>query len=174
MKVRGNSGWLSRRRLLQIGGVATAGSFAPAAIAKAELPRLRRPLAEFGYGDVSMASESHGAQLSNTQAVLMSLNEDSLLMPFRQMAGLPAPGVELGGWYAYRPEYDYRKNFDEGFAPGCHFGQWVSALARGYAISGDNAVRAKVLRLNRLYAETISGQFYKRAASRPTPTTSSR
>ena len=93
----------------------------------------------------------------------MSLSDDSLLMPFRQMAGLPAPGVELGGWYAYRPDYDYRKNFDEGFAPGCHFGQWVSALARGYAITGDSAVREKVLRLNRLYAETISGEFYRKS-----------
>ena len=36
----------------------------------------------------------------------------------------------------------------------------MSALARGYAISGDPAVREKVLRLNRLYAETISGEFY--------------
>ena len=109
------------------------------------------------------ASDAHEAQLSNTQSVLMSLSDDSLLMPFRQMAGLPAPGVELGGWYAYRPDYDYRKNFDEGFAPGCHFGQWVSALARGYAITGDSAVREKVLRLNRLYAETISGEFYAKS-----------
>ena len=107
-----------------------------------------------------MASDAHEAQLDNTQSVLMSLSDDSLLMPFRQMAGLPAPGVELGGWYAYRPDYDYRKNFDEGFAPGCHFGQWVSALARGYAITRDRAVREKVLRLNRLYAEAISGEFY--------------
>ena len=32
---------------------------------------------------------------------------------------------------------------------------------RAYAITGDNAVRDKVLRLNRLYAETISTDFYK-------------
>lgn len=120
-------------------------------------------LSEFGYGAVSVASGPHQAQLRNTQSVLMALSDDSLLMPFRQMAGLPAPGVELGGWYAYRPDYDYRKNFDEGFAPGCHFGQWVSALARGYAITGDRAVRDKLLRLNRLYAQTISGEFYRKS-----------
>ena len=154
---------ISRRRLLQIGAWATTASIAGRAGAwRDELPPPDR-LTEFAYGDVSIASDPHEAQLSNTQSVLMSLSEDSLLMPFRQMAGMPAPGVELGGWYAYRPDYDYRKNFDEGFAPGCHLGQWVSALARGYAISGDKAVRAKVLRLNRLYAETISREFYEKS-----------
>ena len=158
------SDWrMSRRRLLQIGALATAGSFAEGAVAWGDEPRAPEALAEFGYGAVSMASGAHEAQLRNTQSVLMSLSDDSLLMPFRQMAGLPAPGVELGGWYAYRPDYDYRKNFDEGFAPGCHFGQWVSALARGYAITGDRAVREKVLRLNRLYAQTISGEFYRKS-----------
>ena len=154
---------MSRRRLLQVGALASAGSFVGSAAAWGDEPRAAEPLSEFGYRDVSIASEAHEAQLSNTQSVLMSLSEDSLLMPFRQMAGLPAPGVELGGWYAYRPDYDYRKNFDEGFAPGCHFGQWVSALARGYAIGGDSAVREKVVRLNRLYAEAISGGFYEKS-----------
>jgi hypothetical protein len=154
---------LSRRSVLQIGAMATAGSFARGAVAWGDQPRPSEALAEFGYGAVSMASDAHEAQLRNTQSVLMSLSDDSLLMPFRQMAGLPAPGVELGGWYAYRADYDYRKNFDLGFAPGCHFGQWVSALARGYAITGDKAVRDKVLRLNRLYAQTISGEFYEKS-----------
>ena len=49
-----------------------------------------------------------------------------------------------------------------GFAPGCTFGQWVSALARTYAITGEDATRDKVLRLNRLYAETISPDLYKK------------
>ena len=158
-----HSDWrISRRRLLQI-GAATAGSLTTGSAAWGEEQDPSGPLAEFGYQAVSMASDAHEAQLDNTQSVLMSLSEDSLLMPFRQMAGLPAPGVELGGWYAYRAGYDYRKNFDEGFAPGCHFGQWVSALARGYAITGDRAVRDKVLLLNRLYAETISGEFYEKS-----------
>ena len=164
MKSTLNCNWqMSRRRLLQIGALATAGSFAGGAHASGDEPRAAEPLTEFAYRAVSIASEPHEAQLSNTQSVLMSLSDDSLLMPFRQMAGLPAPGVELGGWYAYRPDYDYRKNFDEGFAPGCHFGQWVSSLARFYAITGDIAVRDKVLRLNRLYAEAISGEFYEKS-----------
>ncbi len=120
------------------------------------------PLSEFGYGDVLMSSEAHENQLQETQAVLMSLSDDSLLKPFRQMSGMPAPGDDLGGWYHYDPDYDYRKGSNEGFAPGCTFGQWVSALARAYAITGDEATRQKVLRLNRLYAQTITADFYIR------------
>jgi len=121
---------------------------------------LAAPLAEFGYGDVDMASEAHESQLMNTHSVLMALSEDSLLKPFRQMSGMAAPGDDLGGWYNYDPNYDYRKAFDEGFCPGCSFGQWVSALARVYAITGEEATREKVLRLNRLYAQTITADFY--------------
>jgi len=120
------------------------------------------PLEEFGYGDVLLSSDLHEAQLRETQAVLMSLSDDSLLKPFRQMSGLPAPGEDLGGWYHYDPDYDYRKDFDDGFAPACTFGQWVSALARACAITGDAATRDRVLRLNRLYAQTISAQFYEK------------
>jgi DUF1680 family protein len=119
------------------------------------------PLREFGYGDVLLKSERHEAQLHETLAVLMELNEDGLLKPFRQMAGQAAPGPDLGGWYVYNPDYDYHKH-DAGFAPGSTFGQWVSALARGYAISGTPEIRQKVLRLNRLYAQTISGEFYRK------------
>ena len=60
----------------------------------------------------------------------------------------------------YTSAYDYRAGFDEGFAPGCTFGQWVSALARVYAITGEEETRQKVLRLNRLYAQTITPDFY--------------
>jgi hypothetical protein len=118
------------------------------------------PLTEFGYGDVFIASDMHQSQLMNTHAVLMELDEDSLLKPFRQMIGLPAPGEDLGGWYHYEPDPDFTKGMDAVGAPGCTFGQWVSALARVYAITGDGATREKVLRLNRLYAQTISGELY--------------
>ena len=53
-------------------------------------------LMEFGYGDVTVDSALHRAQLQNTHDVLMNLSEDSLLKPFRQMVGQPAPGDDLG------------------------------------------------------------------------------
>jgi uncharacterized protein len=81
------------------------------------------------------------------------------MKPFRAMVGQLAPGEDLGGWYRYDPNYDWH-TFDAGFAPSATFGQWISALARGYAITGNQTVKERVLRLNRLYAKTIDGKFY--------------
>ncbi len=116
------------------------------------------PLGQFDYADVTLSSEPHEHQLKETHAVLMGLSDDSLLKPLRLMSGQPAPGEDIGGWYRYNPDYKYGDA--DGFAPSCTFGQWVSALARMYAITGDEATRQKVLRLNRLYAKTISGDYY--------------
>jgi DUF1680 family protein len=129
---------------------------AAAAAAAAAKP----PLREFGYADVRVDGVLHREQLESTHEVLMQLSEDSLLKPFRQMAGQSAPGADLGGWYNYDPGFDWHRD-DAGFAPGATFGQWVSALARYHAITGSQAARAKVLRLNELYAATISEGFYE-------------
>ena len=149
---------ISRREFLQTASLATAAVASPRLWAE-EAPG-SASLAEFDYSNVLIASDLHESQLMNTHSVLMELSDDSLLKPLRLMSGMPAPGEDLGGWYSYNPDYDYRKNFDAGFAPACTFGQWVSALARAYAITGDNATREKVLRLNRLYAQTITADFY--------------
>jgi uncharacterized protein len=154
----------SRRSFLQSGSLALAWASSyrlPGFHSLADFSA-DRPLEEFGYADVTLASELHENQLKNTHSVLMNLSEDSMLKPLRQMAGQQAPGDDLGGWYRYDPDFDYRKG-DIGFAPGCPFGQWISALARAYAIRPDPSVREKVIRLNRLYAETISGDFYEKS-----------
>ena len=154
---------ISRRRFVQSASLAAA-SFIPriGTLAFANPALNSDALKEFGYGDVILASDLHKKQLAETNDVLMSLSEDSLLKPFRQMSGLPAPGEDLGGWYCYDPDYDWRTS-DAGLAPGATFGQWVSALARTYAISGSQQVRDKVLRLNRMYAQTIRGDFYEKS-----------
>jgi DUF1680 family protein len=123
-------------------------------------PNQSAALEEFSYGDVTLNSALHEQQLQHTHAILMDLSEDALLKPFRQMIGQAAPGEDLGGWYRYDPNYDWH-TFDAGFAPSATFGQWVSALARAYAITGSQAAREKVLRLNRLYAKVIDGKFYE-------------
>ena len=157
---------LTRRGFLQ------SATFALAGAAACELDPLQawsspQPAAsptflrEIPYGDVTLVSEPHQRQLRQNLSLLMSLNEDSLLKPFREMSDQPAPGATLGGWYQYDPAYNYRKD-DAGFAPTHCFGQWVSALARMYAIDRQPEVRAKVLRLNGLYAKTISGLYYER------------
>ena len=156
------SATISRRKFAKLAG-ATMGAVTTSKLwlprAAAEVFVSSTPLAEFGYGDVIITSSSHEAQLKNTHDMLMSLSEESLLKPFRQMAGQPSPGADLGGWYNYDSHYDWHKD-DAGFAPGATFGQWISALARYYAITGSQETREKVLRLNRLYAQTISEGFY--------------
>jgi uncharacterized protein len=154
----------SRRLFLQSGSLALAWASSNALPGFGSLTDFSgtRPLEEFGYADVTLTSELHENQLNNTHSVLKNLSEDGMLKPLRQMAGQPAPGDDLGGWYFYDPDFDYRKG-DTGFAPGCPFGQWISALARAYAIRPDPAVREKVLRLNHLYAQTISGDFYEKS-----------
>ncbi len=153
---------LSRRRFVQSGAAAAAaiaGSGAWSKLALAEPTAPGNILSQFDYSDVFLSSDLHEAQLHETHAVLMQLSDDSLLKPLRQMVGMPAPGEDLGDWYHYDPDLS-RFPGDAGFAPACTFGQWISALARMYAITGDEATRAKVLRLNRLYAQTISPDFY--------------
>ena len=154
---------ISRRAFLQTASLAAAAAATRHAgfPAAAATPASDAPLAEFGYADVTLSSAPHEKQLHDTHAVLMELSEDSLLKPFRQMAGLPAPGADLGGWYHFDPDYD-PNTVTVGFAPGATFGQWVSALARDYAITGSAETREKVLRLNRLYAQTISADFYEK------------
>jgi DUF1680 family protein len=149
-----------RSTSLAAAGAASAKLWLPRAIADVTTPQ-PIPLTEFGYGDVMLTSELHRKQLEQTHAVLMALDEDSLLKPLREMSGQPAPGADLGGWYHFDPEYRLGPGWD-GFAPSCTFGQWVSALARAYAITGNQATREKVLRLNRLYAKTISGDYYEK------------
>ena len=154
---------VSRRTFLQSAALASAASvvrFPKSSLVYAADAPTPAPLDEFNYGDVSLDSPLHEAQLRETHAILMDLSEDALLKPFRAMIGQPSPGEDLGGWYRYDPNYDWH-TFDAGFAPSATFGQWVSALARAYAITGSRAAREKVLRLNRLYAQVIDGQFYE-------------
>ena len=155
---------LSRRVFLQQAAMLSAGLTLPGLgrlATASELQSERAPLQAFGYGDVTLASQLHQRQLENTHEVLMGLSEDGLMKPFREMSGLPAPGEELGGWYMYKPDYDYRKD-SAGLCPGGTFGQWVSALAREYAITGDPTTREKVLRLNRTYAQSIASGFFEK------------
>ena len=117
------------------------------------------PLQEFSYRDVELATGPAQAQFEQTCAVLLSLNEDSLLKPWRLRAGHPAPGPELGGWYDELP-LEKTESGGHGFAPGHCFGQWISALSRGYAINRSPEIRARLTRLLDLYEPTISGRFY--------------
>lgn len=148
---------LSRRSFLHSAGLAgVALCSSPLVFADEEASIL---LSEFNYGDVELAPGLAQTQFEQTQSVLMSLNEESLLKPWRLRAGLPAPGPDLGGWYDELP-LDKTESGGHGFAPGHSFGQWISGLSRGYAVNRDARTRAKIELLLGLYAPAISGSFY--------------
>ncbi len=115
-------------------------------------------LSEFGYGDVDLFSEPHETQLDYHLQLLLSVSEDSLMKPFRQMAGLPASGEDLGGWYSYNPAHH---GTDGAYAPTATFGQWVSALARMYAIRRSPQIRDKVIKMNLLSAQVINDLYFQ-------------
>lgn len=152
----------SRRQFVRSASLAFAGLAISGHRLRGVAVSAPSPLEQFDYGDIELRNCAQEQQLDHVHAVLMSLSDDSLLKPLRQMSGLPAPGEDLGGWYHYDPEFKFGEHDAAGFAPSCTFGQWVSALARIYAIRKDPTVREKVLRLNKLYAQTISGDYYER------------
>jgi uncharacterized protein len=132
--------------------LACGGAIGAAGVRRALGVEPQAPLAELRYAQVKFEPGPVYAQARENHQLVMSLDEDSLLRPFRQRAGLPAPGADLGGWYD-----------TYAFAPGATFGQWMCALARYYAASGDEPTRAKVLRLVRGFADTVDtdGKFYR-------------
>ncbi len=110
------------------------------------------PLRQLGYGQVQLAAGPLQRQASENHRLVLALDENALLRPFRMRSGLAAPGHDLGGWYD-----------TNAFAPGANFGQWMSALSRYYAITGDAPTQAKVHRLVRAYGATVEsdGLFYR-------------
>ncbi|MGD0737044.1 MAG: beta-L-arabinofuranosidase domain-containing protein [Terracidiphilus sp.] len=116
-------------------------------------------LDQFGYGDVELLEGPMRQQFDTNHAFFLGLNEDSLLKPFRQRAGLPAPGDDMGGWYDNSTDFDPHGSF-HGFVPGHSFGQYVSGLARAYAVTDAKPTQAKVQRLVRGFAPTVCDKFY--------------
>jgi hypothetical protein len=109
-------------------------------------------LDQLHYGQVQWMPGPLQRQAHENHRLLLSLDEDAMLRPFRVRAGHAAPGSDLGGWYDA-----------DAFAPGATFGQWMSALSRFHAQTGEAPTRDKVHRLVRAYAATIEadGRFYR-------------
>jgi len=146
-----------RSFLKRTAAVVAASSFPRAIFADASQTP---PLAQFNYGDVELLEGPLRHQFEANHAAYAALNEDSLLKPFRQRAGLPAPGEEMGGWYSWAPIADIDKRPDNGFAPGHTFGQYLSGLSRDYAATGNKATQAKVHRLVHNLGPAITPHFW--------------
>lgn len=119
------------------------------------------PLSQLEYAQVELLDSVFRRQFDHNHKLFLSLNEDALLKPFREREGLPAPGPDMGGWYDNSNDFNPANNF-HGFIPGHSFGQYLSGLARAYAVTGSKPTQEKVQRLVRGFAATVdpAGKFY--------------
>ena len=123
--------------------------FVLTAMSAAAAAKPRPQLSVFPYGAVQLLDSPLKRQFDENHAFFLNLNEDRMLKIYRQRAGLPAPGEDMGGWY-------------DDFCPGAHFGQYLSALARFAAITRSEPTAEKVRRLVKDLAQTMdpSGRFF--------------
>lgn len=127
-------------------------TFVKAAAALAATPRFaalaldenREPLRQFDYADVQLTGGPFAEQYDALHAHFLALSNDRLLKVYRQRAGLPAPGKDMGGWYD-----------TDGFVPGHTLGQYISGLARFGASTSDAACHQKVHDLVDGFAATL-------------------
>src|SRR3954462_11926508 len=119
------------------------------------------PLSTFKYSEVQLLDGPLKEQFDHNHDVFLHLNEDALLKPFREREGMAAPGPDMGGWYDNADDFSPPENF-HAFVPGHSFGQYLSGLARAYAVTGHKPTQEKVHRLVRGFGETVeaSGKFY--------------
>ena len=155
----------SRRQFLKSAAVSTAGVLAmrsiPAWAQTTPKGPIVPPLSVFGYSNVQLLDGPFRLQFEQNHELFLHLNEDGLLKPFRQRQGMPAPGPDLGGWYDNADDFNEENNF-HGFIAGHTFGQYLSGLARAYAVTRSKPTQEKVHRLVRAFAETVepTGKFY--------------
>lgn len=155
----------SRRDFLKSGAAIAGGAmalrFTPAWAAAAATPAVVPPLSLFDYSQIQLTEGLLRTQFNHNEKLLLGLDEDALLKPFRRREGLSAPGPDMGGWYDNASDFNPANNF-HGFIPGHSFGQYLSGLARAYAVTGSKLTQEKVQRLVRGYAQTVdsSGKFY--------------
>jgi len=134
---------LSRRTFVKAAAV-LAGARPLATLAQAGGPDARQPLRQFDYAQVQLTGGPFAEQYNALHAHYLALSNDRLLKVYRQRAGLPAPGADMGGWYDL-----------DGFVPGHSLGQYISGLARVGASTGDAACHQKVHELVDGFAATL-------------------
>ena len=91
----------TRRRFLQVSAAALSSSLFDQASALASTPTesTREVLHELPYGTVTLTGGPLKQQYDRTHAGYLALDNDRLLKVYRQRAGMPAPGPDMGGWY---------------------------------------------------------------------------
>ena len=143
---------VSRRSFL--GGAASC-AVAVGAPRSHERARLR----EFAYSQVTLTEGPLADMYRRMRRHFLNLDEDRLLKVYRQRAGMPAPGRDMGGWYDA-----------DGFVPGHLIGQFISGLSRMHANDGDPETAAKARRLVLGYAATFDRDGNPFASSKASET----
>jgi hypothetical protein len=151
---------ISRRSVLKFGGLAGAATLAGRVAANIASGSNVRTLAYADRASVQLLDGPMREQFRAHHTTLLAMNEDALLKPFRLAAGLQAPGEDLGGWYNASSRFNPPQDM-HGFIPGHSFGQYLSSLARAYAVTADPQTRQKVQRLVAGFAATITPRFYQ-------------
>ena len=156
----------SRRQFLKNTAIAAAATVALRSKAAGAFPsldvRVVPPLSLLQYSQVQLLDGVLREQFDHNHDLFLHMDEDAMLKPFRQREGLPAPGADMGGWYDNAEDFSPPENF-HGFVPGHSFGQYLSALARAYAVTGSKPTQEKVHRLVRGFGATVepAGKFYR-------------
>src|SRR5579871_1614672 len=155
------SSW-TRRSFLKTTSALAAGTYAARLVpARAATDpgtvAVHPPLSCFAYSDVELLDSPLKRQFEENHARFLNLDDDRLLKVYRQVAGLPAPGEDMGGWYDLTG-FSLEGNDFHGFIAGHSFGQYVSGLARAYAVTGSEETRAKINRLVKGYGETLDAK----------------
>jgi DUF1680 family protein len=150
----------TRRKFLQASAVAAGATLSGRALPRRAAASTVTPrLSQFAYSQVTLLDGPMQEQFERNHKFFLALDEDGLLKPFRERAGMPAPGPVMGGWYNDSPDYDPPKDMT-GYIAGHSFGQYLSGLARAYAITGDQATQQKVQRLVKGFGATVTEKFY--------------
>src|SRR5471032_1449054 len=74
-------------------------------------------LNQFDYANVQLLDGPMLEQFQQNIELFLNLPDDNLLKPFRQLAGQPTPGEDMGGWYSPSRDFDPPKNMT-GYIPG--------------------------------------------------------
>lgn len=154
--------FFNRRTFLKATSASAAGVYAasvlPAwATSDPGLIAISTPLTTFAYSDVQLLGGPMKRQFEENHERFLHLDDDRMLKVYRQVAGLPAPGEDMGGWYDLTG-FSLEGNDFHGFIAGHTFGQYVSGLARAYAVTGSEETRAKITRLVKGYGETLDAK----------------
>ncbi|HVW84216.1 MAG TPA: beta-L-arabinofuranosidase domain-containing protein [Bryobacteraceae bacterium] len=139
---------MNRRSFLKTAAVAGSAPLWGAAPGPAALQ-------EFSWSDVNLTDGPLKRQYDHLREHFLSLDNDRLLKVYRQRAGLPAPGEDMGGWYDA-----------DGFVPGHTLGQYISGLSRYYSTTKDSACAEKVRALVKGYAATLGPDGYPYASEK--------